>query len=204
MAEETSRVRDPEGTRSAVLEAAERLFAEHGFANTSLRDISSASGVSHPLIHHHFGSKEGLCQEVKRRLVESYARKFPDAARDPNEPLNVGAEMQRLMAFIGDNPLLLRLCAWTRLEGDQQVWPGEPDVFETIRRRIEESQRRGLVRAELDSRYLTISLLGLVLFWLDNRAHFSHRYGPEINDEDYLRQAIAILERGIGAGEDAR
>ncbi len=199
MAEETPRVRDPEGTRTAVLEAAERLFAEHGFANTSLRDISSVSGVSHPLIHHHFGSKEGLCQEVKRRLVESYASKFPEAAQATDQPLDIGAEMGRLMAFIGGNPLLLRLCAWTRLEGDQHVWPGEPDVFETIRRRIEESQRRGLVRADLDARYLTISLLGLVFFWLDNRAHFGHRFGPEINDQDYLRQAIEILERGIGA-----
>lgn len=202
MADEAPRVRDPEGTRAAVLEAAERLFAECGFANTSLRDISSASGVSHPLIHHHFGSKEGLCQEVKRRLVESYARKFPDAARATDRPLDLGDEMRRLMAFIGDSPALLRLCAWTRLEGDQQVWPGEPDVFETIRRRIEVSQRETLIRDDLDPRYLTIVLLGLVFFWLDNRNHFAHRFGPEINDGDYLRQAVAILERGLAAVSD--
>ncbi len=197
MPDEAPRVRDPEGTRAAVLEAAERLFAECGFANTSLRDISSASGVSHPLIHHHFGSKEGLCQEVKRRLVESYARKFPEAARATDQPLDLGDEMRRLVAFIGDNPVLLRLCAWTRLEGDQQVWPGEPDVFETIRRRIEVSQREKLIRDDLDPRYLTIVLLGLVFFWLDNRNHFGHRFGPEINDGEYLRQAVAILERGL-------
>ncbi|MFO0899042.1 MAG: TetR/AcrR family transcriptional regulator [Pirellulales bacterium] len=202
MADEAPRVRDPEGTRAAVLEAAERLFAECGFANTSLRDISSASGVSHPLIHHHFGSKEGLCQEVKRRLVESYARKFPEAARATDQPLDLGDEMRRLVAFIGDNPVLLRLCAWTRLEGDQQVWPGEPDVFETIRRRIEVSQREKLIRDDLDPRYLTIVLLGLVFFWLDNRNHFAHRFGPEINDAEYLRQAVAILERGLAADSD--
>jgi TetR/AcrR family transcriptional regulator len=202
MADEAPRVRDPEGTRAAVLEAAERLFAECGFANTSLRDISSASGVSHPLIHHHFGSKEGLCQEVKRRLVESYARKFPEAAGAASQPLDLGDEMRRLMAFIGDSPALLRLCAWTRLEGDQQVWPGEPDVFETIRSRIEVSQREKLIRDDLDPRYLTIVLLGLVFFWLDNRNHFAHRFGPEINDCDYLRQAVAILERGLAPVSD--
>ena len=74
--DEGHRVRDPEGTRAAVLAAAERLFAEQGFANTSLRDISCTSGVSHPLIHHHFGSKEGLYQAVKRRLVENSAASF--------------------------------------------------------------------------------------------------------------------------------
>ena len=160
------RVRDPEATREAVLAAAERLFAENGFANTSLRDISAASGISHPLIHHHFGSKEGLYQAVKRRLVESYAERFPHAARAVNRPLNLGSELRRLMAYIGDNPLLLRLCAWTRLEGDRQVWPGEPDIFETIRRRIEVSQRRKLIREDLDPTYLTIMLLGVVFFFI--------------------------------------
>lgn len=195
--EDSPRVRDPEATRAAVLAAAERLFAERGFANTSLRDISTASGVSHPLIHHHFGSKEELYQAVKRRMVESYAQRFPMAARASNRPLAIGPELRRLMAYIGDNPLLLRLCAWTRLEGDRQVWPGEPDLFETIRKRIEVSQRRKLIREDLDPAYLAIILTGLVFFWLDNRDHFTQRFGPQVNDSDYLRQAIEVLERGI-------
>lgn len=199
--DDAPRVRDPEATRAAVLAAAERLFAERGFANTSLRDISSASGVSHPLIHHHFGSKEELYQAVKRRLVESYAQRFPHAARATNRPLNLGPEMRRLMAFIGDNPMLLRLCAWTRLEGDRQVWPGEPDIFETLRRRIEVSQRRKLIRDDLDPTYLAIILTGLVFFWLDNREHFGHRFDSEMNDKEYLRQAVEILERGINLSE---
>lgn len=201
MLEEGHRVRDPEATRAAVLAAAERLFAERGFANTSLRDISGASGVSHPLIHHHFGSKEDLYQAVKRRLKEDYARRFPHAARAVNRPLAIGPELRRLMAFIGDNPLLLRLCAWTRLEGDRQVWPGEPDMFETIRRRIEVSQRRQLVRDDLDPTYLTIILVGMVFFWLDNREHFGQRFGSGVNDGEYLRQAVRILERGVSLAE---
>jgi TetR/AcrR family transcriptional regulator len=200
--EDGHRVRDPEATRAAVLEAAERLFAESGFANTSLRDISAASGVSHPLIHHHFGSKEELYQAVKRRLVEDYGRRFPHAARAVNRPLNVGPELRRMMAFIGDNPLLLRLCAWTRLEGDRQVWPGEPNMFETIQRRIEVSQRRGLIRADLDAKYLAMVLVGLVFFWLDNREHFVERFDGKVSDSDYLRQVVTILERGIGPATD--
>jgi TetR/AcrR family transcriptional regulator len=201
MLEEGHRIRDPQATRAAVLAAAERLFAERGFANTSLRDISNLSGVSHPLIHHHFGSKEDLYLAVKRRLVEDYAQRFPHAARAVNRPLSIGPELRRLMAYIGDNPVLLRLCAWTRLEGDRQVWPGEPDMFETIRRRIEVSQRRKLIRDDLDPTYLAIILTGLVFFWLDNRDHFSHRFGTELNDKDYLRQAVEILERGISLSD---
>ncbi|HEX3599359.1 MAG TPA: TetR family transcriptional regulator [Lacipirellulaceae bacterium] len=197
------RIRDSECTRNAVLCAAERLFAEQGFAATSMRDISQASGVSHPLIHHHFGSKNDLYSAVKRRLVEDYARRFPNAAKAANRPLNVRAEMRRIMKYIGGNPMMLRLAARTRLEGDHQVWPGEPAVLDMLTRRIAVSQQRNLVRKDISPEHVSIMLLGLVYFWLDSREHFVRRFGDRVNDVDYLRQTIAILERGI-APTDAR
>jgi TetR/AcrR family transcriptional regulator len=200
MAEE--RVRDPESTRSAVLTAAERLFAENGFAATSMRDISNASGVSHPLIHHHFGSKEDLYRAVKQRLVEGYAKRFPHAAKAVNRPLNIGAEMRRIMDYIGSNPMLLRLCARTHVEGDKQVWPGEPTILDTLRRRIQVSQRRKLIRDDIDPNYLSIMVLGLVYFWLEGRDHFAQRFGERVNDKDYLQAAVAIVERGLAPEDD--
>jgi TetR/AcrR family transcriptional regulator len=202
MSDKGQRVRDPEGTQTAIIDAAERLFAENGFAATSMRDISTASSVSHPLIHHHFGSKEELYSAVKRRLVEGYAKQFPRAARAVHRPIGVRAEMRRLMAFLGDNPMLLRLCLRTRLEGDNQVWPGEPDQLDTMRQRIEVSQRRGLIRADLDATNLSVMILGLVCFCLENREHFSHRFGAGFDVRSYLRQAIALVERGLAPGPD--
>jgi TetR/AcrR family transcriptional regulator len=191
------RVRDGEGTRNAVLNAAERLFAEEGFAATSMRDISKASGISHPLIHHHFGSKNDLYRAVKRRLVEDYARRFPKAAKAANQPLDVRAEMRRLMKYIGGNPMLLRLAARTHVDQDNQVWPGEPTVLDMLRQRITISQNRGLIRADVSPEYLATMVLGLVYFWLECRTHIKHRLGNHVNDKEYLNQAIAILERGI-------
>jgi TetR/AcrR family transcriptional regulator len=197
MKDEGDRARDPEGTKVAVLDAAERLFAEEGFAATSMRDISTASGISHPLIHHHFGSKEGLYAAVKRRLVEGYARRFPRAARSVNRPVSVRAEMRRIMTFLGDSPMLLRLCLRTRLERDKQVWPGEPDMLDTLRRRIAVSQERGLIRDDLDPTHLSLMMLGLVAFWVENREHFTERFGSDVDERAYLRQAIALFERGV-------
>jgi TetR/AcrR family transcriptional regulator len=195
--DEGNRIRDPGHTRALVIDAAERLFAERGFAATSMRDISAASGVSHPLIHHHFGSKEELYAAVKRRMVEGYARRFPAAARAPNRPLSVRAEMRRIMTYLSENPVMLRLCGWTRLEGDVQVWPGEPDLLDTLRRRVEVAQRRGQVRSDLAPAVLSLMIFGLIIFWVENRAHFTERFRGRIVDEAYLRQAVALIERGI-------
>src|SRR3954454_18343703 len=162
--DEGHRIRDAGHTRALVIDAAERLFAERGFAATSMRDISAASSVSHPLIHHHFGSKEELYAAVKRRMVEGYARRFPAAARATNRPLSVRTEMRRIMTYLSENPVMLRLCGWTRLEGDIQVWPGEPDLLDTLRHRIAAAQRRGRIRGDLDPAVLSVMVFGLILF----------------------------------------
>ena len=54
-------------TRVKTLNAAERLFAEHGYDGTSLRDIANAAGLHIALSTYHFGTKERLFEEVIRR-----------------------------------------------------------------------------------------------------------------------------------------
>lgn len=197
MSQPPPRVRDPEAVRTAVLDAALNLFARHGFAETSLRDISRLSGVSHPLILHHFGSKEALYEAVKRRVVEGYAQRFPAAARAINRPINLRAEMKRVLTYVGENELALKLCARTRVDDDHQVWPGEPDLFNLIQQRIEAAQQRQLVRDDLDARQLSVMILGIVFFWLDNRRHFAERFGKAISNEQYLDTAVKMIEDGL-------
>ncbi|MHC5538425.1 TetR/AcrR family transcriptional regulator, partial [Singulisphaera rosea] len=94
------------------------------------------------------------------------------------------------------SPMLLRLCLRTRLDRDKQVWPGEPDMLDTLRGRIRVSQERGLIRDDFNPTHLSLMMLGLVHFWVENREHFVERFGDAVNEQDYLRQAIALVERG--------
>ena len=56
-------------TRERLLEAAERLFAEKGFAATSVRDITAAAASNVAAINYHFGGKHNLYHEVFRRRM---------------------------------------------------------------------------------------------------------------------------------------
>lgn len=59
---------DP-STKTQILDVAERLFAEQGFAATSLRALTAAAGVNLAAVNYHFGSKEALLLAVfDRRL----------------------------------------------------------------------------------------------------------------------------------------
>lgn len=56
--------------KDRILDAAERLFARHGFYGVSIRDITRAAEVDVALVHYHFGSKRELFAAVFQRRAE--------------------------------------------------------------------------------------------------------------------------------------
>jgi AcrR family transcriptional regulator len=79
-------------TTERILDAAERLFADHGFEGTSIRDIVNDAKVNLAAIHYHFRSKEALLEAVlaRRISVVSAARlerlAAAEAAAAPRSP----------------------------------------------------------------------------------------------------------------------
>jgi AcrR family transcriptional regulator len=63
-------------TRASILDAAERLYAERGFGEVTLRDIVAAAGVNLAAVNYHFGSKDELIAElfVTRGVATNRAR----------------------------------------------------------------------------------------------------------------------------------
>ncbi|MDC8013104.1 TetR/AcrR family transcriptional regulator [Tahibacter soli] len=57
-------------TKERILGAAEQLFATHGFAGASLRQVTAAANVNLAAVNYHFGSKENLINEVFRRRLD--------------------------------------------------------------------------------------------------------------------------------------
>lgn len=58
-------------TKKRILDAAERLFAEHGFDRTSMREVTSAAGANLGAITYYFGSKTALLGQVCERVFGS-------------------------------------------------------------------------------------------------------------------------------------
>ncbi|HEX7946083.1 MAG TPA: TetR family transcriptional regulator [Phenylobacterium sp.] len=61
-------------TKAAVFNAAERLFALHGFQNVSVRDITAEAKVNLASVNYHFGSKDSLLFEIFRRRTSELNR----------------------------------------------------------------------------------------------------------------------------------
>lgn len=119
-----------QATRERILDAAERLFAEHGFAGTSHRQITAEAGVNLAAVNYHFGSKDELfLAAVLRRLEPVNRRRLEmleeaEAKSDPprlEEVARAFAEpVVRAGAEEGEDEVLGRLMA--RAVGEPGGW----------------------------------------------------------------------------------
>ncbi|MDE1151590.1 MAG: CerR family C-terminal domain-containing protein [Micavibrio sp.] len=65
-------------TRDSLIQAGGKLFAEHGFAATSVRDICRAADANIAAVHYHFGDKQGLYEEILKFSFFSDIQTCPD------------------------------------------------------------------------------------------------------------------------------
>jgi AcrR family transcriptional regulator len=107
---------------SALMDAAEHLLYEVGYAGVSTRSLAEAAGLNHGLVHYYFGSMDELLTQTLRRFVAQLASALEALYADPNLTF---AEKWRLGArFWVDEPtsrfpkILLELLAmgWNKPE----------------------------------------------------------------------------------------
>ena len=87
-----------EATRAALLETATAMFAERGFARTSLDDIAAATQVTRGAVYHHFDSKQALFEAVYDALEQDMTARVTAAAAGVADPWQ--AAMAALDTFL--------------------------------------------------------------------------------------------------------
>ena len=113
----TARAREAPSTRDAILDAAERRFAERGFAGVSMRDMAAEAGLKNQAsLYHHFRHKRALYEAVLSRgiapiiaLVAESGKSEPGGERGTLEAAGVEAVLDRVLDYLEEHPHLPRL-----------------------------------------------------------------------------------------------
>lgn len=105
----TSRAAQGRATRDQLIEVATRLFAEHGYEDTSIEAVLAAAGVSRGALYHHFAGKDALFQAVVETLEARVLAELAEVTKDAPDAvatLNTGA-----MAWIdlASDPVIHRI-----------------------------------------------------------------------------------------------
>ena len=170
--------------QSQIMEEATRLFADRGFAGTSLQDIADAAGLTRPALYHYFASKEELLSRLVSELTVGPADQLGEIRRRPGE---TATGRLRAMAFAvalrqASQPARFRVLVRSEAE-----LPGAlAKIYDQGRRRvlrefslvIGEGVRQGEFRP-VDPRTAALGVIGLcnwVAWW--------HRPGQPRADQD--------------------
>jgi AcrR family transcriptional regulator len=179
-----------DATRAALLDEATRLFAERGFAATSLEDVASACQVTRGAVYHHFAGKQALFEAVLDVQETKAVAEVIAAATGP-DPWD--AALEALDAFLDQccDPVYGRL-----------VWLEGPSALGWHRwRECEQKYAFGLVErfiTDLVSQgYLLDQAVGTLVrfsFWMLGGAGLALAEAPEA-DKPRLREEWRSLIR---------
>jgi AcrR family transcriptional regulator len=118
-------MRDPEGSKEAILAAAELTFAECGFQTTSMKAVGDAAGVSRATPAYFFGSKTGLYDAVLARVVErartAMLEKYEHAAQTASLDEAVASYVEAFLDFLASDYSFVRLIQWEALADASRV-----------------------------------------------------------------------------------
>jgi len=168
------RIHDAKGAREAILNAAEAVFAEHGFDGARIDAIAEASGYNKSLLFQYFGDKLGLYAEVvrhaDRELTELQARLLPPLLEDETIASNahkfkalLATIVTVLFDYLVAHPRFIRMMLWEQAEGWQtyariasQFTTEDTDQLEALFRKAHSA---GLLRSD----YVPLIQLTMVL-----------------------------------------
>jgi len=99
-----------ESPRARLLSAAVQLFADQGFARSSMRDLARVTGMSVAGLYHHFESKDQLLYEVQRNAFERLLKPVEDLPAElaPEEKIRfiVNNQLEFFTSHITDMKVL--------------------------------------------------------------------------------------------------
>ena len=108
-------LRKGERTAGRILDTAELVFAEKGYAGTSLRDVANAAGLRIPSLYNHFVSKEALYTAVLERGIRPILDML--TAQSAREGSERELLVERIVEFLAQHPSVPRLVQHEVLAG---------------------------------------------------------------------------------------
>lgn len=186
--------------RKVILDAAIRVFAEHGYNGSRVGDIAEDAGVAHGLLYHYFASKDDVLRTI---FVENWGELIARfrAVEGADEPATEKLEgvAKILLRTWRNDPALVTVMV-REVARSQQIQGQVEEVgeaFAIIQRVIEEGQESGVFRRDVDPRLASWVFYGgleeVLTGWVLGQLPDSEE---DVDAAEHV--AIEIAMRGLG------
>lgn len=197
------RPRDAERSREAILDAAERLFADRGYEATSLQDVGRLAGLSRGTPGYFFGSKDRLYRAVLERAFAAELQVVGPAVDAGGPPEEVLAGLVgRFVDFLAERPTFVRLVGREALAGGDALREtgALTTAIGTGLSGLTDLLARDRLRAP-DPARLLVSLVALCWFPFAHADTFLRELGLDPGSPEFVeghkRHVVDLILRGI-------
>ena len=199
--------RDPELTRSRLLDAATKLFAEKGRDGTSVDEICQVSGVNCRMIYHYFGSKEGLYMA----MLESVYGRIHEITTEIDEHAETLAEFvdtltERYFRFLQANPEFVAILRWENASGAEGIRQMDMESFRShsvggahraleLKRGPNSFMQKNPGSLEENSRLMILTCVAVCGYFFSNQASLGHVLGADLTSDEFAEHWLKHIKR---------
>jgi len=203
-------------TVARILNTAEVLFAERGFAETSLRNITSKAKVNLAAVNYHFGSKKALIQAVFARYLDPFTERFHATldeleAHYEGQPIPLEVLLESMARTVLEVPaernslkVFMRLLglAYTQAQGHLRGYIQQQ--YGSVFTRFAELVRKATPELPDSERFWRLHfMLGTVIFTLSGldalRDIAEQDYGEHVSVRELIRRLRPVVVAGMNA-----
>lgn len=189
--------------QDALLDAAERLFAEKGYAATPVREVAETAGVNPALVHYYFGSKKNLLIAVMDRALLPIAARISAMKESGN--ISTGAFVSLFFRMAAEHPAMPKLVV-------REVMMSEGEMRELFSRKyaprlggalpgvLAGEQEQGRIAGEFEPENAALMLLSLCMFPFIAQPVAGPGLGVDYSTQGldrHMAQVSLLLEKGL-------
>jgi AcrR family transcriptional regulator len=205
----------PEGLsklRDEILDAAEAIFADLGYAGTTLREVADRARVTQALINYYFGSKYGVFEEVflrRGRKISDERLEGLTALRSSGAPLTVAAIVRAFltptlaMRATVEGRAFLRLQARLHTEPPEISYKIRNEAYDHSTREFASAFGEALPSLSGKEIYWRLTLIIGAYMYAVSDTHRLDELAPELCDPNDADEVLAMISAFATAGMSA-
>ena len=187
-------------TRDAILRAATKVFAKHGFAGGRVDQISRAAKSHDRMIYYYFGSKEGLFIAVLEEMYRRFNEAESKLVLDRTKPAEALCDVIRFMwGYYQKHPEFITLLNSENLHRGAHIAKSlrareySSPAIAVLGEVLAHGAAKGLFRCDVAARDVYLMIASMGYFYLSNRYTLSAFLGEELQAPQALAHWEAFL-----------